>query len=273
MYSDLGRPPLSAMSLRRALIRPGGLWTNLDLRPTTVSTNADAVAAAKSGAPEGLVVVAEEQTGGRGRLDRGWDSSPRAGLTFSLLLRPDGVPMHQWGWLPLLAGVALTRAIRRIGEVEAVLKWPNDLLIGPFRRKAAGLLAEVSGQAVIVGIGLNVTTRAEELPHTGATSLAVEKAACVDRDTLLRAILREVAGDYELWRDSGGDPDGSGLRAVYAESCGTLGQHVTVELPSGSVLVGEAVDVDGGGRLVVDPDGGGPPVAVAAGDVIHARLN
>jgi len=271
VYSDLERPPLQEVPLRRALVRPGGFWTALWLRQRTGSTNADATAAARDGAAEGLVVVAEHQDAGRGRLDRGWVSPPRAGLTFSVLLRPSGVGVQRRGWLPLLAGVALTRAVRRLGEVEAMLKWPNDLLLGPGRRKAAGLLAEVAGDAVVLGIGLNVTTRAGELPHPDATSLAIEGAACTDRDTLLRAILRELAGDYQVWRDTGGDPETSGLRAAYAESCDTLGRRVTVQLPAQESLVGEAVDIDTDGRLVVDPDGGGEPVPVAAGDIIHAR--
>src|SRR4051812_19632015 len=128
-YRDLERPPLSPRSLERALIVPGGLWRELDLRAETRSTNADAAQAAAAGAPEGLIVVAEQQTAGRGRRDRQWVSPPRAGLTVSVLLRPAGVPSGRWGWLPLLAGVALREAVHRITELDATLKWPNDLLV------------------------------------------------------------------------------------------------------------------------------------------------
>jgi BirA family transcriptional regulator, biotin operon repressor / biotin---[acetyl-CoA-carboxylase] ligase len=272
VYSDLDRPPLRVESLRGALIRPGSFWTALDVVERTGSTNADVVSSAKAGAAEGLVRVAELQDTGRGRLDRGWVSPRSAGLTFSVLLRPGPVPVQRWGWLPLLAGVALTRAVTRLGEVEAGLKWPNDLLLGPERKKAAGLLAEVAnGGALVLGIGLNVTTRADELPRPDATSLRLERAACTDRDPLLRAILRELADDYMVWRDHDGDPEASGLRHAYTESCDTLGRRVRVELPGSKALVGEAVDVDTDGRLVVDPDSGGEPVPVAAGDVVHAR--
>lgn len=275
MYSDLDRPPLQITPLNRALVRPGSFWTRIEVRQRTDSTNADVAAAARDGVPEGLVVVAEEQGVGRGRLDRAWISPPRAGLTFSVLLRPgsgaDPVPGQRRGWLPLLAGVALARAVGKVGEVEAVLKWPNDLLLGPDRRKAAGLLAEVADDAVVLGIGLNVSTRPDELPPgVAATSLALEQSACVDRDTLLRAVLRELAGDYTVWRSAGGDPEASGLRRAYLESCATLGRRVLVELPGRQPLLGEAIDVDLDGRLVVDPDGGGQPVPVAAGDVVHA---
>jgi BirA family biotin operon repressor/biotin-[acetyl-CoA-carboxylase] ligase len=275
MFSDLTRPPLRSGSLRHALVRPGSLWTEVRVVELTGSSNADVAGAARSGAPEGLIVVAEEQRAGRGRLDRSWVSPPRAGLTFSVLLRPAPVPAQHWGWLSMLAGVATVRAVRRLGEIEAGLKWPNDLLIGPDRKKAAGLLAEVAAgpePAVVVGVGLNVSTRPEELPRADATSLAIEGAACVDREPLLRAILREFAGDYALWREAAGDPVASGLRAVYRESCDTLGRRVRVELPNRTTMLGEAVDIDADGRLVVDPEGGGAPLTVAAGDVVHASL-
>jgi BirA family biotin operon repressor/biotin-[acetyl-CoA-carboxylase] ligase len=271
MYSDLGRPPLNATTLRRALVRPGSFWQDLRIVTSTGSTNADLAAAARAGAPEGTVLVAEAQDAGRGREGREWVSPPRAGLTFSVLLRPDDVPVARWGWLSLLAGVALTRAVGRLGEVDAWLKWPNDLLLGPERKKGAGLLAEVANGGVVAGIGLNVTTLAEELPRPDATSLALEGAACLDRGPLLQAVLRELEHDYVAWRDTGGDPDASGLRAVYAESCDTIGRHVRVLLPAGTVLTGEATDVDADGRLMIRPDGGGPDVAVAAGDVVHVR--
>jgi BirA family biotin operon repressor/biotin-[acetyl-CoA-carboxylase] ligase len=123
----------------------------------------------------------------------------------------------------------------------------------------------------VVGIGLNVTTLAGELPRPDATSLALEGAACLDRGPLLQAVLRELEHDYVAWRDAGGDPDASGLRPVYTESCDTIGRSVRVLLPAGAVLAGEAMDVDADGRLVIRPDGGGPDVAVAAGDVVHVR--
>ncbi|HEY0487493.1 MAG TPA: biotin--[acetyl-CoA-carboxylase] ligase [Mycobacteriales bacterium] len=271
MYSDLGRPPLHLTALRRALLSPGSFWRALDVVERTGSTNADLAAAARAGAPEGTVLVAEAQDAGRGREGRVWVSPPRAGLTFSVLLRPDGVPPARWGWLPLLAGVALTRAVGRLAEVDAWLKWPNDLLLGPHRRKGAGLLAEVADGGVVVGIGLNVTTAAAELPREDATSLLLEGAACTDRVPLLAAVLRELAQDYGKWRDAGGDPEASGLRRVYTESCDTIGRDVRVLLPVDDVLAGEAVGVDTDGRLQVRRPGGDDVVVVAAGDVVHVR--
>jgi BirA family biotin operon repressor/biotin-[acetyl-CoA-carboxylase] ligase len=271
VYSDLGRPPLNVTALHRTLLRRGSFWQDLAVVEETGSTNADLAVAARAGAPEGTVLVAEAQESGRGREGRTWVSPPRAGLTFSVLLRPEGVSPARWSWLPLLAGVALTRAVGRLGEVDSWLKWPNDLLLGPGRKKAAGLLGEVADGAVVLGIGLNVTTAAAELPRADATSLLLEGAATTDRVPLLSAVLRELAQDYVTWRDTGGDPETSGLRRVYAESCDTIGRDVRVLLPGDAVLAGEAVGIDPDGRLQVLPAGGGAPVAVAAGDVVHVR--
>jgi BirA family biotin operon repressor/biotin-[acetyl-CoA-carboxylase] ligase len=269
-YADLDRPPLSAAALRRALVVSDGLWTEVLVTRETASTNADVAAAARGGAPEGLVVVAERQTAGRGRLGRQWESPPRAGIAVSVLLRPDG-PANRYGWLPLLAGVALVETVRRLGAVDAVLKWPNDLLID--ERKCAGILAEAvpdPASAVVLGIGLNVTLREAELPRPDATSLALAGSSCIDRDPLLRALLRSLADWYGRWRAEGGDADRCGLRETYRLHCATLGRRVSVALPGGTLLVGTAADVDDDGRLVVTGADGGR-TAVAAGDVIHVR--
>jgi BirA family biotin operon repressor/biotin-[acetyl-CoA-carboxylase] ligase len=269
-YADLDRPPLRAAALRRALAVPGGLWTEVVVTPQTASTNADVAGAARDGGAEGLVVVAERQTAGRGRLGRQWESPPRAGIAVSVLLRPD-VPVNRYGWLPLLAGVALVETVRRLGAVDAVLKWPNDLLID--ERKCAGILAEAvpeSVPAIVLGIGLNVTLREAELPRPDATSLALAGSSCVDRDPLLRALLRSLAGWYRRWRAEGGDADRCGLRETYRLHCATLGRPVRVTLPGGTVLAGTGSDVDDTGRLVVTGADGGT-TTVAAGDVLHVR--
>jgi BirA family transcriptional regulator, biotin operon repressor / biotin---[acetyl-CoA-carboxylase] ligase len=273
-YTDLDRPPLSARGLERALVTPDSLWTRIDVRAETGSTNADVAEAARRGAPEGLVVVAEQQTAGRGRRDRQWTSPPRAGLTLSLLLWP-AVPVGAYGWLPLLAGVALLEAVRRVAEVEAALKWPNDLLVGPADSpgKCAGILAEMTGDAVVVGIGLNVSTRAEELPGTTglpATSLRVAGAESTDRDPLLRALLRGIAGWYGGWREAGGDAELSGLLGAYRRGCATIGRPVRVLLPGGGEITGDATGVDIDGQLVIRTADGADH-RVSAGDVLHVR--
>ncbi|MFF5258702.1 biotin--[acetyl-CoA-carboxylase] ligase [Actinomadura viridis] len=286
-YADLDRPPLHEAALRRALVRPGALWRDVQVVPETGSTNADLAGAARAGAPEGRVLVTELQTAGRGRLGRPWTAPARSGLMFSLLLRP-AVPATRLGWAPLLTGVAVATAIRRMtawsqagdrffaGDdadarsdvaVDVRLKWPNDLLVG--ERKLAGILVEKVDDALIAGIGLNVGLREEELPVPTATSLLVEGAPLSDRAPLLRAILREFATWYREWTALDGDPETSGLRGAYKELCGTLGRTVRVELPGGETLRGTAADIDSSGRLVVAGPAG--ERAVGAGDVVHVR--
>jgi BirA family biotin operon repressor/biotin-[acetyl-CoA-carboxylase] ligase len=272
-YTNLHRPPLREAGLRRALLVPGGLWTRLDLRGETGSTNVDVAAEAAAGAGEGLIVVAERQTAGKGRLGRVWESPPRAGIAVSVLLRPGdanaergwaSVTPQRYGWLPLLAGVALAESVSRLGELVAELKWPNDLLVDG--RKCGGILAEtVPERAVVLGIGLNVTLDEDELPHPGATSLKLAGAACTDRDPLLRALLRALASWYSRWRDAAGDPVASGLRGAYLRVCDTLGRQVSVALPGDGNVGGPATTVDFDGRLVVAGR------ALAAGDVTHVR--
>jgi BirA family biotin operon repressor/biotin-[acetyl-CoA-carboxylase] ligase len=286
--------------LRRPELPAGRLWTAVEVRAETGSTNADLVAAARAGAPEGQVLVAEHQRAGRGRVGRSWTAPPRAGLAVSVLLRPGqpgsgwpAVDPGRWGWLPLLAGVALVESVARVAVVDTALKWPNDLLVrspaGDAHEygKCAGILAEVvSGTAgvaaapadppaVVLGIGLNVSQRADELPEPPgpgafpATSLAIAGAASTDRDPLLRALLRALAEWYGRWRAVEGDPHASGLREAYRTHCVTLGREVEVTLPGGAIVAGEASDVDGDGRLIVATGDG--THALAAGYVRHVR--
>lgn len=269
-WTDLDRPPLSARALAAGLTGDGALWRDVRVVERTGSTNDDVAAAAREGVPEGLVLVAESQVSGHGRLGRSWVSPPRAGLTFSALLRPgDAVPPSRWSWLPLLAGLALHRAVVRLAAVDAWLKWPNDLLLGADRRKAAGLLLRADAGAAVVGIGLNVSTSPAELPTPAATSLAVEGADCTDRDPLLRGVLRQLGEDYLSWRSVGGDPDASGLRAGYTAVCDTVGRQVRVALPRGGELAGLAVGVDDDGGLLVRDAAG--ERSVTAGDVVSVR--
>ncbi|MER5259193.1 MULTISPECIES: biotin--[acetyl-CoA-carboxylase] ligase [unclassified Streptomyces] len=274
-WSDLDRPPLNAASLRRALVRGGGLWTSLDVVPATGSTNTDLAARADE-LPEGAVLVAEEQSSGRGRLDRRWSAPARSGLFFSVLLRPGpSVPVERWGWLPLLTGVAVATGLSRSAGVDTALKWPNDLLVtvGGEERKAGGILAERAGSGgggVVVGIGINVTLREEELPVPTAGSLALAGAASTDRDTALRAVLRSLEQWYGDWRAAEGDPAASRLQEAYAAGCATLGRKVRAELPGDRSITGEAVAVDGDGRLVL-ATGDGVQEPVGAGDVVHLR--
>jgi len=267
-------PSLDLTEISAGLVHPGSLWREVRVVAETGSSNADLLAAAVAGAAEGTVLVAEAQNAGRGRLGRCWASPPRAGLTFSVLLRPAGVPAVLLGWLPLLAGVAAAASVRAVAAVDATLKWPNDVLAG--EKKLGGILAERSGTAVVVGIGINVwQARADLPPDAAATSLALAAGAAATgpglRERLLAGLLDELGRWYLAWRDQAapGDADACGLRDEYARRCATLGREVTVTMPGTEPVTGTATGVDGAGRLEIRTAAG--LVAVTAGDVVHVR--
>ena len=258
---------MSAQELREAVIAPGRLWREIRVVAETGSTNSDLLADARRGLPEGAVLAAEAQSAGRGRLGRDWVAPPRAALTFSVLLRPAAVPPARRGWVPLLAGVAVAGALREYAGVDARLKWPNDVQVNG--AKLAGILAEQVGDAIVVGAGINVSTRRDELPVSGATSLALEGATVTDRDRLLAGVLRELERWYRAWTDRAGDAAESGLAVEYRRLCATLGRPVVVSLPGGQTITGQADEIDDLGRLVIgSPEG---PVPISAGDVVHVR--
>jgi BirA family biotin operon repressor/biotin-[acetyl-CoA-carboxylase] ligase len=230
--------------------------------------------------PHGAVVVTDDQTRGRGRMGRTWLAPTGKTLAISVLLRPGeagGEPLapDAYGWLPLIAGVAMTEAVRdavaaasvdRGGEddgtggVEVELKWPNDVLISGY--KACGILSElVADDAVVIGAGLNLTLDEHDLPTITSTSLLLVTGRAPDADAVLAGYLErllELVARFVAARGGAG-------------ACGTLGQEVRVELPGGDALIGVAERLDDDGRLVVRDAETGEEQAVAAGDVTHLR--
>ena len=262
-WTDLDRPPLSAARIERA-VRSTGLWREVQVVESTGSTNADVAAAARGGAAEGLVRIAEAQDLGRGRLDRAWQSPARAGILMSVLLRPD-MPASALPLVPLLVGVAVVEAVRAVGDVAATLKWPNDVLVG--EHKLAGILVERVDGAVVVGLGLNVSTHRDELPVPTSTSLALAGGR-TDREPLAKELLRALARRYLAFGASGGAS--AAVLPAYREVCGTIGRVVSVELPGGGVSSGTATAVDDTGMLVVVEEDGREQ-HWSAGDVVHLR--
>jgi len=219
------------------------------------STQDHAKKLAIQGSSEGTIVVAETQSAGRGRLGRSW-ASPPGGLYFSVILRP-GITLDGAAGLPLVAAVALARAIQRYTTVAPGLKWPNDVLIK--KRKAAGILVEMSAEMdrldwVVIGIGVNVAAASEQLPpeiRPTSTSLAIESARTVHRVQLLGDILYELEGALDMFQTEGFEP----LRKQWKEKSHTLGKHVTV-VGSRQSIEGKAVDIDDRGALVMECAGG-----------------
>jgi BirA family biotin operon repressor/biotin-[acetyl-CoA-carboxylase] ligase len=252
----------------RPLTDPGAPapW-RVELLDESPSTNAYVAERAREGEPAGLVVAAEHQTAGRGRLDRRWETPRGVALTFSMLVDPGGVPLARWPWLPLLTGLAVVDAVTEVAGVPAGLKWPNDVMSAG--GKLAGILVELvehsAGAAAVIGVGINVSAGRDELPVETATSLALEGADGVDRTRLLGALLSAFGLRYDGWVGARGE----GLRASYLKACSTLGHEVRADLPGGDTVTGKAVDIDDEGRLHVD-DGSRVHV-LGAGDVVHVR--
>jgi BirA family transcriptional regulator, biotin operon repressor / biotin---[acetyl-CoA-carboxylase] ligase len=223
------------------------------------STNRHALDAARAGAADGLVVVADEQTAGRGRLGRAWESPPGSSLLVTVLLRRDrGVADPNRA--VMAAGVALATAVDDVAGVAAGLKWPNDLVVAD--RKLAGLLAEADGDALVVGAGCNVNWDAfPEGLADSATACNLESGHLVDRDALLDAFLDAFTSAL-----AAGDAVVDDYRARLA----TLGRTVRVHPLRGDDVVGTAIGVTDGGALVVRDDSGAEHTVTAA-DVLHLR--
>lgn len=245
------------------------------------STNTVLVARA-SGAraaewPHLSALATTTQTAGRGRLGRDWVAPPGGSLAVSVLLRPQP-PLAQdaLGWLPLVAGLAMARAVRGIGErheapalAAASLKWPNDVLVpGPEpreHRKLCGILCELLPDGgVVAGAGLNLSLAEHELPVPTATSLALAGAR-VGADEALAAFLRELRAASALL-EAGDMP---AIRDAVSAVCHTLGRAVRVLLPGGASVTGAASGLGADGCLVVETADG--PREVSAGDVTHLR--
>jgi BirA family biotin operon repressor/biotin-[acetyl-CoA-carboxylase] ligase len=251
---------------------------HLDFVAEIGSTNAELVARASVGDVEDFAVLATtSQTAGKGRMGRVWVAPPGRTIAVSVLLKPQllkpsSAPLERLGWLPLLAGLAMTRAVASLVDAPGVtLKWPNDVQVGGL--KVSGLLAELvpPGDAVVIGAGLNLTMTADELPTPVSTSLTLAGVSAYDLvDRALGAYLGELRGLYDEFVATGLDPE-AGLRAAVARACSTIGRDVRVELPGGDDLFGTATGIDEQGRLVVKDQRDARPHAIAAGDVTHLR--
>jgi len=268
MNREALRLPLTAEKVSDGLVGPGLPWRRIEIVGETRSTNADLLARAASGEDiDGVVLIAEHQSAGRGRLGRTWVAAPRAQLAFSVGVDASAVPTERWGWLTLATGIGVVDAVAKHTGVQVRLKWPNDVLARG--AKLAGILAEVASPApvVVVGVGLNVTLSSEEAGQPTATSLFDLGAEAPDRDRLANGLLVELSARIADWR--AGEGAAAGLAADYHDRSATIGMQVRVVMPGGDELTGTAVGVDDQGRLVIDSEG--RTSTVSAGDVVHLR--
>ncbi|WP_456820376.1 biotin--[acetyl-CoA-carboxylase] ligase [Cellulomonas sp. URHB0016] len=286
MPSDDARAPFDPDELGRLLLAPAGPLARVEVVEHTASTNTDVVAALRADPeawPDRGLLVAHHQTGGRGRAGRTWETPAGTAVTCSFVVRPQA-PADRWGWLPLLAGLAAVTAVRATTGVPALLKWPNDVLVpadtvvegwGAYR-KVGGILTEVvpaspgHDPAVVIGIGLNVSQSAGELPVESASSLALAGARHVDRLGLVVALVTALDAVVSRWGAVRGDARASGLADEVAAVCGTIDSRVRVEEPGGGFTTGVVRALDDDGALVVVDDEGGTH-HVLAGDVRHVR--
>lgn len=258
---------------------PEDLVPRLEVVPRAGSTNSE-MARSAADWPDFGVLLAEHQEAGRGRAGREWTTPPGTSLTVSVMLRPP-VPQERWAWAGLLGALAVVRAVGAFGLL-AWAKWPNDVVVDSHAahvdgwgslRKVAGVLAEVVPGGIVLGIGVNVLQRTEELPVPWASSLASLGAQVPERprEELVVHLVRQLWQLDERWRAHDGDAAEAGLLEEYAAACRTLGRPVAVTLPGGEVLAGTAEGLATDGALVVRTAEGQREL-VRAGDVQHLRV-
>ena len=275
-YVDGWPVDLGTAAVVKSIRKGGGSWRSVTVFPEIASTNTVGMALAEAGCPTGVVLVSDLQTAGRGRLDRTWEAPAGTSAMFSVVLQPAG-PDHEWGLLPLLAGVAVCEALEFVTGVRASLKWPNDLIIrdedAPSGRggKVGGILAERDARtgAVILGVGINVDLAEHDLPVPSATSLTLAGIPRPRRAKLIGRALSRLEHWYTAWEAVGTDAHSlDRLLDAYRGRCLSIGAELRVSRPGAEDLVGTGVGVGPLGELLVEADGTQVPVVV--GDVVHA---
>jgi BirA family biotin operon repressor/biotin-[acetyl-CoA-carboxylase] ligase len=268
MTADDGRKPLDVAELNAVVVSPDSMWRRVDVVAETGSTNADLIARRVRGEDvAGAVLIAENQTAGRGRNGRSWSTVPRSQIIMSVGVPAGDLPVASWGWVPLVTGMAVVDAVAEVAGIVTRLKWPNDVLADRDGHKLAGILAEVSASVIVVGIGLNVSLQATELPESTATSLGLLGATDVDRVRLIGALLRHLRWRIEDLKSVGGADDA--LIREYTTRSRTISSRVRATLPGDREVIGDARSVDDQGRLHIDT--GTTTVVVSAGDIVHLR--
>lgn len=209
-------------------------------------------------AKSGEVITTEYQSAGRGRLDRKFDAPASSALMFSFYIEPLR-DKSDWSFLPLLTGLSAIFSLTTLDPESApALKWPNDILIGD--GKVGGIIAQTSGDGIVIGVGINVGMTQEELPVVTATSLALHNFSTLDRNLILCTFLTTFQELFERWQN------GEDLRHLYKERSATIGHDIRIEHPDGSHKNGKAVDVTPAGELILE-DGS----RVTVGDIVHLR--
>lgn len=263
------RAPLNAQVLSPRLHALG--YADIEITSTTGSTNTDLCA--RTNLADGTVLLADQQTAGRGRMGRSWSAPAQSQIIASISWNCPEVPAQAIGLAPLVVGLSLVESLHHSTGIPAQLKWPNDILV--HGRKLGGVLVEAPEiqpvLRLVAGFGVNYDLTEEELPVPHATSLALiaQGQPIPSREELTISMLRQLQENMRRFRTLGGAPHSFMPR--YVEHCATLGQPVRISLPGESTLEGVAKAISPDGQLMVASQG--RTVAVSAGDVIHVRAD
>ena len=252
MGKELLREALNPEKINAAITR----YWRVSVVELTGSTQEDLATRVRQGdAKVGDVLASEFQTAGRGRLERSFEAPANTALLFSFYIKPVR-SRDYWGWIPLIAGYCVASTLE---QFNATIKWPNDILIKD--KKVSGLIAEIVGDGVVIGIGINVGMESDELPVQTATSLLIEGATDLVRNQILAQILQRFEEQFTAW-DQGSDEIG----VLYAQLSSTLGKEVRIEYPGGRIQTGLATSISDNGALVIDDQ-----THVQSADVVHLR--
>jgi len=261
----LDRPRLDPVAISGKLAELGCSWAHVLVRDAVTSTNDEVMEVWQAASEPVVVLAANEQLSGRGRLQRAWSSPAGACVAMSVALPLDVVRAShvEVSALPLHVGLCVTRALEGAGFLAGI-KWPNDLVVvdeAGAVLKLGGILVQLQADAVVIGIGINVSLTQDELPVPAATSLNL-LGCVISREELIARVVSELSHivDQDVSQD---------WLNTYREACVTLAQSVRVTQVAGSTIDGIALDIDAYGQLIVESNG--ELVAVSVGDVEHVR--
>jgi BirA family biotin operon repressor/biotin-[acetyl-CoA-carboxylase] ligase len=253
--TDTPRPALEKSMISEKISQ----YWRVSVVEVTGSTQDDLAArVSRNEVQSGEVLVTDFQSAGKGRLDRNFEAPKSSALLFSIYIEPRR-EKSEWSFLPILAGIVTTLALSELDpSFSSHLKWPNDILIAD--KKVGGIIAQLTSDGVILGIGINVGMKIDELPVEHATSLGIEGFGTLDRNLVLASILNTCEELLLRWED------GEDLRHLYRERSATLGRKIQVLLPGGDSRTGLANDISVTGELILD-DG----QRITVGDIVHLR--
>ena len=257
MGNELHRAALRESELQ-AELSPYWRVSVVDVTGSTQSDLADSVR--MNSAIDGDVLIANYQSAGKGRLDREFIAAPSSALLFSLYKKV-GRPREEWNFLALLTALSITEALHDLDHtIDLNVKWPNDILIN--EKKTAGLLCQAVEDGVVIGIGLNVSMQIEELPVETATSLLLKNFRELDRNIIVKKILKIFEAKYSLWNLSGS----AQFISEYEKACSSLNRQIQITLPNHAPKDAMAIGVTRLGELILE-DGS----LVNSADVVHLR--